>query len=106
MLNFYFLCPNLLILNAFDVLYLSGENLAILSTCVFHGCYFVLAAMSATFLQTPIMTRLVLLLLVPLNAIAEIRHGVSLEMAPLTLILVAVAAGKFWFPFFYVHLWI
>ncbi|XP_072031530.1 protein brambleberry-like [Amphiura filiformis] len=69
----------------------AGENLAVISTCVVHGCYFVLAAMSATFLQTPIMTRLVLLLLVPLNAIAEIRHGVSLEMAPLTLILIGVA---------------
>ncbi len=65
-----------------------------LSTCILHGCYFVIAAMSATFLQTPTLTRLILLLLVPLNAIAEIRHGVSLEMAPLTLILVAVALGK------------
>jgi hypothetical protein len=38
-------------------------------------CYLFFAAFSASFLQTPMVTRVLLLVAVPLNAVAELQNG-------------------------------
>ncbi|XP_022099976.1 protein brambleberry-like isoform X2 [Acanthaster planci] len=71
-----------------------GENLTLLSTCVAHCAYFLLASLCVTFLHTPTFSRIVLLLLVPLNAISEIKHGASLDFSGLTILIVGVVMAN------------
>ncbi|KAJ8036538.1 Protein brambleberry [Holothuria leucospilota] len=65
----------------------NGDNIELLVTCVFHLCYFFVMAFILTFLGTPVTSRLMVILLVPLNALAEINHGCSLDFASLTLVI-------------------
>ncbi|XP_033104666.1 protein brambleberry-like isoform X2 [Anneissia japonica] len=65
----------------------TGTSLDVVSICVQHACYFVLAAIAITFVYTPVFSRMMLLFLVPLNALAEIRHMTSLDFASMTFVL-------------------
>ncbi|XP_045129827.1 protein brambleberry-like isoform X2 [Portunus trituberculatus] len=56
-------------------------------TCVLHSGYFLVAMISATFLQVPYLTRVALVVLVPLNAFSEIKHETSLQFSTLTTVL-------------------
>lgn len=78
----------------------TGENMAIMVTCLLHTCYFFLAAVLCTFLNTPFFSRMVLLLLVPLNAVSEIRQATSLTFPALSFLIVAVVIAN------WVVLWI
>ncbi|XP_038062240.1 protein brambleberry-like isoform X2 [Patiria miniata] len=71
-----------------------GENLTLLSTCVTHCAYFLLASLCVTFLHTPTFSRIVLLLLVPLNAISEVKHGASLDFSGLTILITGVVLAN------------
>ena len=71
-----------------------GNNMNVICTCVTHVAYFLLASLCVTFLHTPAFTRIVLLLLVPINALSKIRHGVGLEFSGLTILITGVAIGK------------
>ena len=63
-------------------------------TVVVHIAYLLLAAISAAFLQTPLFSRLVLLLIVPLNAWAELQHHTSLSFLPMTMFILLTVLGK------------
>ena len=69
----------------------------LVSTVVLHVLYFLVAAVSAAFLHTPPFSRLVLLLLVPLNAWVAIHRGESLGFAAMTMFILLTVAGGFLF---------
>ncbi|XP_042239343.1 protein brambleberry-like isoform X2 [Homarus americanus] len=56
-------------------------------SCVLHISYFFIGMISASFLQVPYLTRVALVVLVPLNALAEVKHDTSLDFSTLTTIL-------------------
>nr|XP_054768988.1 protein brambleberry-like isoform X1 [Lytechinus pictus] len=72
----------------------TGENMSLLVICVLHTCYFFLAAVLCSFLNTPTFSRFVLLLVVPLNAAAEIRQGTSLDFPSLSFFITSVVAAN------------
>lgn len=72
----------------------AGMNLSAVYTCVLHVAYFLLLALLMTFLQTAGLPRLVLLLLVVINALSELNHGVSLSFRSLTVLLIATVLGN------------
>ncbi len=73
--------------------FVPGTKMSQLTTVVLHFLYFIMAIVSAAFLQTPAFTRLVLLLLVPVNAIAELRQGQCLGFLPMTLLIILTVTG-------------
>ncbi|KAK7071606.1 hypothetical protein SK128_001221, partial [Halocaridina rubra] len=56
-------------------------------SCVLHAGYFLISMLAASFLQVPYLTRVVLVVLVPLNALSEIKTDSSLEFSTLTTLL-------------------
>ncbi|ELT87036.1 hypothetical protein CAPTEDRAFT_223313 [Capitella teleta] len=68
----------------------TGDSVAILQVFFLHIGYLVLAAISASFLKTPIFTRVLLLIIVPMNALAELRGDSvqSLSFAAMTALIV------------------
>ncbi|XP_023211428.1 protein brambleberry-like, partial [Centruroides sculpturatus] len=66
----------------------TGEQLTLLNTCILHLAYFLLAAISAVFIHAPYLSRILLLFLVPLNAVLEIKNGRFLDFFSLTAIIV------------------
>ncbi|XP_028660096.1 protein brambleberry [Erpetoichthys calabaricus] len=74
----------------------AGFNLATLSTCILHSGYFLLAALLMSFLQTPGFSRAVLLVLVVLNALAELNHQTAMDFRSLSVFLIITAIGN-WF---------
>ncbi|XP_013418956.1 protein brambleberry isoform X3 [Lingula anatina] len=72
------------------------DSLHLMVTCVLHVVYFLLAALSAAFLQTPGFTRGVLLTLVPVNALSEVKQKKSLDFFTMTL-LILLTVGVNWF---------
>ncbi|XP_062308838.1 protein brambleberry [Osmerus eperlanus] len=79
-----------------DYLGWAGLSLAALWTCVVHAGYFLLCAVLLTFLRCPCFTRAMLLLTVPLNAVAEVNRQPSLDLMGLSLLLVTLSLGH-WF---------
>ncbi|XP_069075116.1 protein brambleberry-like [Pleurodeles waltl] len=72
----------------------AGMNLSAVCTCVLHAAYFLLLALLMTFLQTPGLSRMVLLFLVVVNALSELNHGVSLGFRSLTVLLIGTVLGN------------
>ncbi|XP_064611789.1 LOW QUALITY PROTEIN: protein brambleberry-like [Liolophura sinensis] len=70
------------------------ERISTLTIAVLHFGYFVLAAISAAFLQTPMVSRVVLLIIVPLNAISEMKQGVSMDFTSMTLFIIITIAAN------------
>ncbi|XP_053571943.1 protein brambleberry-like [Bombina bombina] len=66
----------------------AGVNINAIHTCVLHGSYFLLLALLMTFLQTPGLSRAVLLILVLVNGASELNHHISLGFRALTVFLV------------------
>lgn len=62
-------------------------------TCIAHAGYFAVAAVLMTFLHFPAFSRAVLLLSVPLNAVAEVNQQPALDLGSLSLLLLALSLG-------------
>ncbi|XP_006819716.1 protein brambleberry-like [Saccoglossus kowalevskii] len=62
----------------------TGDNVAVLMTCILHLLYFLLITFVMTLLKTPTFSRFILLLIIPLNAASQIRHKTSLGYMTLT----------------------
>ena len=73
----------------------TGENLLIVTTCLMHAGYFLLATLCILFLNAPIFSRLVLLILVPVNAWSEINIQSSLSFGSLSCLLTLALLGKY-----------
>ncbi|XP_071342462.1 protein brambleberry isoform X2 [Trachinotus anak] len=74
----------------------AGLSLTAMWTCVSHTGYFVLCAVLLTFLRCPGFSRAMLLLTVPLNAVAEINQQPALDLTSLSLLLLTLSLGH-WF---------
>uniref|UniRef100_A0A671QJ72 Protein brambleberry-like n=1 Tax=Sinocyclocheilus anshuiensis TaxID=1608454 RepID=A0A671QJ72_9TELE len=74
----------------------AGLSLRALWTCVMHAGYFLLSAVLLSFLQCATFSRVSLLLMVPINAIAEINQQSALDLVSLTLLLFTLSLGR-WF---------
>ncbi|XP_030621146.1 protein brambleberry [Chanos chanos] len=74
----------------------AGLSLRAVLTCVIHAGYFLLCAVLLSFLQCPTFSRLSLLVVVPINAIAEVNQQSSLDLPMLTLLLFTLSLGR-WF---------
>lgn len=76
--------------------YLGGteDKLALVATCLLHAGYFLSATLCILFLNAPLFTRLVLLVMVPINAWSEIHFNSSLSYSSLSCLLTLVLLGK------------
>ncbi|XP_019628011.1 PREDICTED: protein brambleberry-like [Branchiostoma belcheri] len=72
----------------------AGDHLAILASCVLHVGYFLVAMVTMTFLQSPALSRAVMLVLVPTNAVSEVRYRRSLDFQSLTVVLTVAVVGN------------
>lgn len=72
------------------LLHMADDKLSVLTCGAVHLTYFLFAALAASFLQTPPMTRVVLFILVSLNASMEIQCGYSLDFLSISLFLIVV----------------
>lgn len=79
----------------------TGDQLVLLNTCILHLAYFILAAISAVFIHAPYLSRILLLLLVPLNAFLEINNGKFLDFFSLTAIIIFTTAAQWIFSIIY-----
>eukprot|EP00058_Branchiostoma_floridae_P001910 XP_002587398.1 hypothetical protein BRAFLDRAFT_283004 [Branchiostoma floridae] len=75
----------------------AGDHLAILASCVLHVAYFLVAMVTMTFLQSPALSRAVMLVLVPTNAVSEVRYRRSLDFQSLTMLLTVAVVGRCYF---------
>uniref|UniRef100_A0A3Q0RTT3 Brambleberry n=1 Tax=Amphilophus citrinellus TaxID=61819 RepID=A0A3Q0RTT3_AMPCI len=71
----------------------AGLSLTAMWTCIAHTGYFVLCAVLLTFLRCPGFSRAVLLLTVPLNAVAEVNQQPALDLTSLSLLLLTLSLG-------------
>ncbi|KAM9832043.1 protein brambleberry [Neosynchiropus ocellatus] len=69
----------------------AGLSLAAAWVCVAHAAYFLLSAVLLTFLRCAAFTRAALLVLVPLNALAEINQQAALDLGSLTVLLLVLS---------------
>ncbi|XP_041863169.1 protein brambleberry [Melanotaenia boesemani] len=74
----------------------AGLSLTAMWTCIAHTGYFVLCAVLLTFLRCPGFSRAMLLLMVPLNALAEVNQQPALDLSSLSLLLLTLSLGH-WF---------
>ncbi|XP_069009070.1 protein brambleberry [Embiotoca jacksoni] len=74
----------------------AGLSLGAMWTCVAHTGYFVFCAVLQTFLRCPGFSRAALLVVVPLNAVAEVHQQAALDLCGLSLLLLALSLGH-WF---------
>ncbi|XP_033466920.1 protein brambleberry [Epinephelus lanceolatus] len=79
----------------------AGLSLTAMWTCIAHTSYFVLCAVLLTFLRCPGFSRAMLLITVPLNAVAEINQQPALDLTGLSLLLLILSLGH-WFVN---HMW-
>uniref|UniRef100_A0A3B4H4Q1 Brambleberry n=1 Tax=Pundamilia nyererei TaxID=303518 RepID=A0A3B4H4Q1_9CICH len=71
----------------------AGLSLTAIWTCITHTGYFVLCAVLLTFLHCPGFSRAMLLLTVPLNAVAEVNQQPALDLTSLSLLLLTLSLG-------------
>ncbi|KAM3875821.1 protein brambleberry-like [Diretmus argenteus] len=71
----------------------AGLSLAATWTCIVHTGYFLLCAVLLMFLHCPGFSRVVLLLAVPLNAVAEVNQQPALDLTGLSLLLLTLSLG-------------
>ena len=82
-----------LIIVSFVLLVIPGLSLTAMWTCVAHTGYFVVCAVLLTFLRCPGFSRALLLLTVPLNAVAEVNQQPALDLTGLSLLLLSLSLG-------------
>ncbi|XP_035697705.1 protein brambleberry-like [Branchiostoma floridae] len=83
----------------------AGDHLAILASCVLHVAYFLVAMVTMTFLQSPALSRAVMLVLVPTNAVSEVRYRRSLDFQSLTMLLTVAVVGNWLLIWLAQYLW-
>ncbi|XP_061883484.1 protein brambleberry [Entelurus aequoreus] len=71
----------------------AGLSLAAMWTCLAHSSYFVLLAVLQSFLRCPVFPRAILLVTVPLNALAEINCQPALHLTSLSYLLFVLSLG-------------
>ncbi|XP_061832404.1 protein brambleberry [Nerophis lumbriciformis] len=71
----------------------AGLSLAAMWTCLAHSGYFVLLAVLQSFLRCPVFSRAILLVTVPLNALAEINCQPALHLTSLSYLLFMFSLG-------------
>lgn len=71
----------------------SGLSLRALWICMMHTGYFLLAAVLLSFLQCPTFSRVSLLIIVPINAIAEVNQQSAFDLVTLSLLLFTLSLG-------------
>lgn len=76
-----------------DYLGWAGLSLTAMWTCTTHAGYFVFCATLLTFLHCPGFSRAMLLLTVPLNAVAEVNQQPALDLCSLSLLLLTLSLG-------------
>ncbi|XP_077964100.1 protein brambleberry isoform X2 [Gasterosteus aculeatus] len=74
----------------------AGLSLTAMWTCVAHTGYFVMCAVLLTFLRCSAFSRAMLLVSVPLNAVAEVNQQAALDLPGLSLLLLLLSLGH-WF---------
>ncbi|KAJ8389033.1 hypothetical protein AAFF_G00124300 [Aldrovandia affinis] len=74
----------------------AGLSLSALWTCVVHAGYFLLLALLLSFLHCPCFSRAALLVVVPINALAELHQQPALDLSGLSLLLLTLSLGR-WF---------
>ena len=72
----------------------TGDKIATLTTCFCHFLYFILMTISVLFLNAPPLCRVIVLVMVPFNAWAEIKLATSMSYITMTVLILAVVAGK------------
>lgn len=72
---------------------ITGLSLTAMWTCIAHTGYFLVCAVLLTFLRCPAFSRAVLLLSVPLNAVAEVNRQPALDLTGLSLLLLTLSLG-------------
>ncbi|CAH1775950.1 unnamed protein product, partial [Owenia fusiformis] len=74
----------------------TGDKVLFLYTLTTHFLFALAVAVTMIFLHTPLYSRLLVLILLPLNAISEIKQGQSLSFTNLTVLVPVIVAGS-WF---------
>ncbi|KAM7409302.1 hypothetical protein PAMA_000991 [Pampus argenteus] len=74
----------------------AGLSLTAMWTCIAHTGYFIVCAVLLTFLRCPGFSRAMLLLTVPLNAVAEVNQQPALDLTGLSLLLLTLSLAH-WF---------
>lgn len=83
---------------SFGFLLFAGLSLTAMWTCVAHTAYFVLCAVLLTFLRCPGFSRAMLLLMVPLNAVAEVNQQPAMDLTSLSVLLLTFSLGTTFNP--------
>ncbi len=71
----------------------TGDQMAVVTTLLLHSVYFLVLIVTAAFLQTPVFSRLLLLLLIPLNACAEMKQQRSLSPSSMMAFILLTVLG-------------
>uniref|UniRef100_A0A665T2Z4 Brambleberry n=1 Tax=Echeneis naucrates TaxID=173247 RepID=A0A665T2Z4_ECHNA len=71
----------------------AGLSLTAMWTCIAHMAYFVVSAVLMTFLHCPGFSRAMLMLTIPLNAVAEVNQQPALDFTNLSLLLLTLSLG-------------
>lgn len=84
---------HILICFAVCLFVITGLSLTAMWTCIAHTGYFLVCAVLLTFLRCPAFSRAILLLSVPLNAVAEVNQQPALDLTGLSLLLLTLSLG-------------
>lgn len=76
-----------------NLLHGTGDQLTAIYCCVLHCGYLLVAMFLAAFLHIRMSSRMFLIFIVPINAVAEIQEGCSLGFGPLSILLSIFVAG-------------
>ncbi|XP_060770691.1 protein brambleberry [Neoarius graeffei] len=74
----------------------AGPSLHAMWICMVHAVYFLFSAVLLSFLQCPMFSRVSLLIIVPINAIAEVNQQSALDLVTLSLLLFILSLAR-WF---------
>lgn len=73
----------------------TDNKLACLTTCLGHFIFFVAITLFVIFINGPSISRVFTLILVPFNALIEIKLMAGMSYLTMTMLIMAVIVGKF-----------
>lgn len=71
-----------------------GDQLSAVYCCILHSSYMLVAMFLAGFMNVSLASRSFLLIVVPMNAVSEIKEGSSLSFGALTMLLLIFVLGQ------------
>ncbi|KAL3862487.1 hypothetical protein ACJMK2_008448 [Sinanodonta woodiana] len=71
-----------------QLLSMADDKLTLLTAAGTHIMYFLLAALAAAFLQTPAFSRMMMMLILIVNAVSEIKYGEKIDFGTVTIFIV------------------